>query len=433
MCYQVLELYSACRCLYYQHAVDRCPKYGKRGHGITQRTIPVGYACMDHSSRSGGYSSKYDSHSYAYQAAVTVSPTQTTTPDHASRNRTSEIGQGSKRKGANSDQVSRQIANKELVSQLVETLRSRSDAKNKSTAGREGKTRSKTEDIQAAGFSATEPKKPTSPSHLNSVSRQRSNSEDQISIDEPTLSDEESSSGESFASETGTIISIASSTTTVDNDATEAVFRRLLLFQDLRYLWPQLVHRCGSRKMSVLTTERLLRRYSEDLSNLATSTEDLDDSDSLICQTASRFVRRSRLNLANRIWEAHSEGKDDYTEADDERLDNNTIVDTAGGSDDMNFIYEISERFLFDTEPIIALQSSVMALVGSQHPEVYGPGYKLFRSAEVCFSNVFSLVYEPPIKPGSQRIRWKCVGSFLPIATSPEDCFHHHPPSHAVR
>ncbi|POS80029.1 hypothetical protein DHEL01_v201575 [Diaporthe helianthi] len=65
MCYQVLELYSACRCLYYQHAVDRCPRYGTRGHGITQRTILVGYACIDHSSHSGQYSSQYDDHSYA--------------------------------------------------------------------------------------------------------------------------------------------------------------------------------------------------------------------------------------------------------------------------------------------------------------------------------------------------------------------------------
>ncbi|KAI3396569.1 hypothetical protein diail_12018 [Diaporthe ilicicola] len=65
MCYQVLELYSACRCLYYQHAVDRCPRYGTRGHGITQRTILVGYACIDHSSHSATYSSHYDDHSYA--------------------------------------------------------------------------------------------------------------------------------------------------------------------------------------------------------------------------------------------------------------------------------------------------------------------------------------------------------------------------------
>lgn len=52
MCYQLTELYSACRCLYYQHAVDRCAAYGRPGHGITKRTILVGYACQDHSQSS---------------------------------------------------------------------------------------------------------------------------------------------------------------------------------------------------------------------------------------------------------------------------------------------------------------------------------------------------------------------------------------------
>jgi hypothetical protein len=52
MCYQVVELYSACRCLYYQHAVDRCAAYGRPGHRVTKRTILVGYACQDHSSQS---------------------------------------------------------------------------------------------------------------------------------------------------------------------------------------------------------------------------------------------------------------------------------------------------------------------------------------------------------------------------------------------
>ncbi|KAK0728521.1 hypothetical protein B0T26DRAFT_738847 [Lasiosphaeria miniovina] len=56
MCFQLVELYSACRCLYYQHAVDRCAAYGQSGHGIQRRTLLVGYACSDHSSsRSGGY------------------------------------------------------------------------------------------------------------------------------------------------------------------------------------------------------------------------------------------------------------------------------------------------------------------------------------------------------------------------------------------
>lgn len=53
MCYQVLELYSSCRCLYYQHAVDRCLHASRPGHQITRRTILVGYACPEHSGAGG--------------------------------------------------------------------------------------------------------------------------------------------------------------------------------------------------------------------------------------------------------------------------------------------------------------------------------------------------------------------------------------------
>lgn len=65
MCYQVIELYSACRCLYYQHAVDRCAAYGRPGHHITKRTILVGYACSDHSQGSsyGQYASSHHTYS----------------------------------------------------------------------------------------------------------------------------------------------------------------------------------------------------------------------------------------------------------------------------------------------------------------------------------------------------------------------------------
>ncbi|TDZ61886.1 hypothetical protein CTRI78_v004017 [Colletotrichum trifolii] len=49
MCYQLFELYSVCRCLYYQHAIDRCAAHGRGGHSIQNRTILVGYACDAHS------------------------------------------------------------------------------------------------------------------------------------------------------------------------------------------------------------------------------------------------------------------------------------------------------------------------------------------------------------------------------------------------
>jgi len=50
MCYLVVERYSVCRCLYYQHSVDMCAAYGTQGHGIQERTVLVGYACDKHSS-----------------------------------------------------------------------------------------------------------------------------------------------------------------------------------------------------------------------------------------------------------------------------------------------------------------------------------------------------------------------------------------------
>ncbi|KAK4246769.1 hypothetical protein C7999DRAFT_41839 [Corynascus novoguineensis] len=62
MCYQLVELYSACRCLYYQHAVDRCAAYGRPGHGIQMRTILVGYACSEHTSHAAGYDYSYSTH-----------------------------------------------------------------------------------------------------------------------------------------------------------------------------------------------------------------------------------------------------------------------------------------------------------------------------------------------------------------------------------
>ncbi|KAK1750617.1 hypothetical protein QBC47DRAFT_365217 [Echria macrotheca] len=66
MCYQLVELYSACRCLYYQHAVDRCAAYGRPGHGIQRRTILVGYACSEHSSsRGASYYSDYAQAQYS--------------------------------------------------------------------------------------------------------------------------------------------------------------------------------------------------------------------------------------------------------------------------------------------------------------------------------------------------------------------------------
>ncbi|TDZ34037.1 hypothetical protein C8035_v000642 [Colletotrichum spinosum] len=48
MCYQIVELYSACRGLYYQHPIDRCAAYDRSDHLVHKRAILVGYACREH-------------------------------------------------------------------------------------------------------------------------------------------------------------------------------------------------------------------------------------------------------------------------------------------------------------------------------------------------------------------------------------------------
>ena len=47
MCIKVIERYAVCRCIYYSHAVDACPAYGR--HDVKLREVLVGYTCSRHS------------------------------------------------------------------------------------------------------------------------------------------------------------------------------------------------------------------------------------------------------------------------------------------------------------------------------------------------------------------------------------------------
>lgn len=48
MCYRVVEIYSACRCLYHSHPIDTCAAYRQFGHFVQNKTVLVGYACGIH-------------------------------------------------------------------------------------------------------------------------------------------------------------------------------------------------------------------------------------------------------------------------------------------------------------------------------------------------------------------------------------------------
>lgn len=232
----------------------------------------------------------------------------------------------------------------------------------------------------------------------------------------------DSDSDGSVISETFSEVSVASSTTTVDGDAwgrggpLDAIFRRIMLFGSLRYLWPQLVAQCGSRSNSLRTIERLLRRWSDDMGILATSS-DLRSSESMTCLSASRFLRKFRLNITHRLWEAHHllEVVDVDSESQIDPGVEQLMEDKYEPGDDDKFVYAVAERFLFDTEPILALQASVKELVTSYNHEKENTMARLYRSMDVYFSNFMTTAFESPVPPRSKRLWWECVWNSHPF------------------
>lgn len=425
MCFQVLELYSACRCLYYQHAVDRCPRYGKRGHGITQTTILVGYACFEHVRDNSQYCLNEPSDQLR-TAAKGKAPRKLATYTHnpSSYEITRDI------KTPKSIATGSKLNPRDLKSWPLTAPSPASEAsapvnvtrlpRTTVTAGKQLDTPTDFEVTEHADYHVrgTDPHHEEvgdySDSHPFATPNQTDNFEDYVFAGGIETDSESCLSDESVESETESISSLVSTNTTVDSDATEAIFRRLLLFRDLKHLWPQLLVRCGSRSMGVVTIERFIRRYSEDLAGCAATVQ---DSESCICLAASQFVRKSRLNIAHRIWEAHDEGSDDHEEAENDSADravDNIDTEKIGDDHDKNFVYDLSERFLFETTPILALEANVKSFVGFPHPGVDGIVSRLLRSAEVWFSNVGCIIHEPTLEPGKRRVRWTCV-SYLCI------------------
>lgn len=282
MCYQLVEIYSVCQCLYYQHPIDKCRLYPN--HNITQRAILVGYACGKH---------------------------------------------------------------------------------------------------------ARDP-----------------------AMDSDSDSDSNSDS-ESVISQSSTLGSVASSITAVEDDAVETMFRHLLQFNNLRYLWPQLIILHHSRNKCLHTLSQFLKRYADDLESLATA-KSLPDHESRIRRYACRFVRRTRYSLARRLWEAHAHNSE-VTENDEEYLPAQDLLEPAGDKsediDDSNVIGSVAEHFLFSTDPIEALESSVKAFVDmnteGRDEHNFLPGRKTLQA---YFTN-FMTKFPRPVKQGSHRITWECVST----------------------
>ncbi|KAI0137843.1 hypothetical protein F4776DRAFT_621371 [Hypoxylon sp. NC0597] len=348
MCYQLIERYSACHCLYYQHAIDRCAAYGKEGHRTTARNILVGYACSNHQSKDFGFSS-----STRPKTREKPKPTPALTPTKQPKSQP--------RKADDSPPIDRVTLSKPNLS------RSSPESEDNGTIGLD-------DVISDSGSELTQ------------------------------LWDNES------------VVSV-SSTSTVDPDAIEATFQKLLEYGDLRFLWPQVVIRCGSMKRGCHTVERFLRRYAEDLGRRASNLIDEDrmtEAEKLIRLSASRFIRRSRFDLAQRICEAHdyrtseSLGNDKTSfEGGAEHDFSRDAPDQEGDdNEETNFIYSVAEAFLFETEPIRCLELNI-------HTFLQPPQSALFYStvaakAELYFDKALRIFKKSSPAKGKRRLSWTC-------------------------
>lgn len=371
--------------------MDRCPRYGKRGHGITNRTILVGYACLNHTSEALQNRPKKPSGQPGPALKDKAPPKAPARAPKITPTAIQHEAKQTKQNESDSKQTSESLRLSSILREAFEISATENTARTS-----EANVTPNLSANQSIPFG-----------NRGGVTRQAEGFEDFVFGDEYESDSERSLSDKSVVSETESIVSVASSNTTVDNDATEAIFRRLLLFQDLQYLWPQLMHRCGSRSMSITTIERMLRRFSEDLVRF---TATMHEPDSGICLAASQFVRKSRFNIAHRIWEAHRERPDEQGETGNDNPDRGN-ADEVENDDDKDFVFDIAERFIFDTTPILAFEANVKTFVGFSHAGDDGIASRIYRSAEVWFSNFGSVIHKPPLKPGTQRVRWTCVSS----------------------
>lgn len=217
-------------------------------------------------------------------------------------------------------------------------------------------------------------------------------------------------------SDADTVISSASSAVTlVDPGAVEAFVRNVMRFQSLGCLWPQLVGRCDTKERCIHVIERLLKRYSKDLTLVSLEMQDSKVSDSRLCHAAARFVRKSRLQIARKIWEAqalgsdHSKGKDSIERLSEIEVLNLEVDDDDDEPTDDDLLFERIEEILFDKGPIFSLQANIKLLVNISTSTDNGIVCRLSTSLSNSIRNAISSLYEPPLSTGHTRLRYTCV------------------------
>jgi len=382
MCYQLVEVYAICRCLYYKHPVDKCAAYERPGHEVVRRTIPVGYACSLHCAGNEDRISRRPNTSWQNEDRTGICPNKS----RENRERTTRSPIKSSQNPKRTEKIV-PVPNKEP--NLDKTQHGFSPV---SSTYREKK------------FEATQ--------GANSEIDKSPNNHSEVLGFNEALPDYSDSDDSDDSIDSMSTISQASTATTVDENALEALFRGLLNQKGLNNLWPQIVVGQISRSGVRHTIDRFLRRFAEDLECLVATTNDVEDEESRrVILSSSKFVRRHRAKITSRICQAH-ETQQISSYADTDTEDIGVIVEDTPDADGDPFTFSVAEDFIFGTEPIKYLEANLAAFIRQRQQKRVSPLTTNLRSFT---SLVVSLLLQPPRPPGKRRVKWTCVRTLICI------------------
>jgi len=415
MCFQLNELYSACRCLYFQHPVDRCGAYGTPGHGITRKNIFVAYACSEHST--GGVATGRPDYAAPEITPGKVATVKRAISKHASRPARARVEPGTpKPTGESIPQYTTHEGVAHVTSSRTAPLTHAKTVKEKRALSTD--TLGPLSEADSGKHRPTRGAVPSASTHQT------------LDYVPPS----ETLSGRILFSDVlqalGTMERIMKRPNVrpspMSEEATCAeavlpVFHRLVDFQCLRFLWPQVIRCCGSREKASQKIMGFLDCYAVEFKKVVISDETKaswmgevhlgEMVWALTRQSASNLIRRERSYFAETIIEAyksylrpiaanHGKNKIANGEEGTARARNN-----PGAPKPVGVLLQVLEACLFETNSISTLQDNIAAFLRAPQAS----RKTVWDSFTIPVGNKISSLRRLPVRAGMKRITWTCV------------------------
>ncbi|OTB04211.1 hypothetical protein M426DRAFT_321063 [Hypoxylon sp. CI-4A] len=399
MCYQLIERYSSCHCIYYQHAVDRCPDYGRPGHHVITRTILVGYACHNHTGN--------PTDPPPYKPRVESPPLPPQRPRPTLKQAINKI-----RKTENEDvpeaRESRALGS--IAPRPAVPEASPPTSPNVPSVGDHPKPVGKPDSVppERLGSQDQTVRKPESvvPEQLDSRNQRiyLEISDDDRSTVQSSVFDGGKGKGKS---------SVTSTQTYEPLNAIELLTSELVYDKYLQYLWPQFFLRSDSKDIAQQHISRLIYRYSLDLQNSAKGLG--NDWRSVQKLEVGRFIERKRRVLAQEICRefqlpdsdgAKSNLDPPFIQFDKSEepfeVENEATVPEPAQFQNFNSL----KSFLFSSDPFFSFRKNVRWLV--EEPLQLPLHVQLVDSMRLCFENIWFSITASKLTPGKQRAHYTC-------------------------